>query len=184
MTEATEVPFKFQLKLNPETGTYEGTWPTAEVLDQSGGSLSQVNAGGVARFEIGDVPVGAAVVGLAGAGVADVVINLLEPFIPRIGLFTPGQRRGLLLILAAMGTQSRVIKGFLSSPGADAAALLLTVDAVITVFNARQFIAGLVGRLAPRTAAIAGTQTQAADGAVAFVNSSDAPVNGAQFAGV
>ena len=183
--QTTEAPFKFQLKLNPETGTYEGTWPTAEVLDQ-GGELSQFNARGITDFEVANVPVGSAIVGMAGAGLADVVINLLEPFIPRIGLFTPGQRRGLLLILAAMATQSRAIKGFLSAPGADAAALLLTVDAVITVFNARRFIAGLVGRLTPTTTAqVAGSTTQApTNGTVAFVNSSDTPVQGSVFAGI
>lgn len=184
MTTQAEAPFKFQLKLNPETGVYEGALPeTAQVLDPNGGELSQFNAGGIARFEIGDVPLGSAVVGMAGAGLADVVINLLEPFIPRIGLFTPGQRRGLLLVLAAMGTQSRFVKNFLSSPGADAAALLLTVDAVITVFNARSFIAGLVGRLTPRINPAAGSQTQEPTGSVAFVNSSDQPVTG-QFGGV
>ena len=184
-TQATEVPFKFQLKLNPETGTYEGAWPTAEVLDPKGGELSQVNAGGVARFEVANVPIGSAVVGMAGAGLADVAISLLEPFIPRIGLFTPGQRRAFLLVLGAMGAQWGPVKKFLSAPGADAASLLLTVDALVTVFNARRFVAGLVGRFTPRIAApAAGSQTQAPTGTVAFVNSSDAPVGGSHFAGL
>ncbi|MCH8989860.1 MAG: hypothetical protein IIA92_13775 [Chloroflexi bacterium] len=176
-TKTNQAPFKFELKLNPETGAYEGSWPEI-AAGNGGGELSQVNAGGISRFEVADVPIGAAVVGMAGAGAADVVINLLEPFIPRIGLFTPGQRRGLLLLLAAWGAQWDPVKKFLSAPGADATSLLLTVDAVVTVFNARQFIAGLVTRFTPRMGPVAGSTTQAATGDVSFVNSSDAPIQG------
>ena len=173
-TKTASAPFKFELKLNPETGAYEGNWPDAT----ESGELSATNAGGIARFEIADVPIGAAVVGLAGAGLADVAINFLEPFVPRIGLFTPGQRRGLLLAIAAWGVQWDPIRKLLSTPGANAASLLLTVDAIVTVFNARQFIAGLVSRFTPRIGPAAGSTTQAATGDVAFVNSFDAPVQG------
>lgn len=140
-----------ELRLDPETGTYGPA--IAQVLESSDGELSMVGVGGVVRqvagFELLNVPLGKAIVGGAGAGLADAVIHFVEPMIPRTGLVTGSQRRALLMFLGAAGVQWGPVKKFLSSQGADAASFVLALDALVTVFNARGLVGQLLEKIAP-----------------------------------
>ena len=140
-----------ELKLDKETGIYGPA--IAQVLESSDGELSAFGVGALVRqvagFDILDVPVGRAIVGAAGAGLADAAIHFIEPLIPRVGLMSAGQRRALLLFLGAAGVQFGPIKKFLSAPGADAASFVLALDSLVTVFNARGLVGGFLEKLAP-----------------------------------
>lgn len=170
-----------ELKLDPETGTYGPA--IAQVLESSDGELSQFGVGGavrqVAGFELFNVPVGKAIVGGVGAGLADAVIHFVEPLIPRTGLLSGSQRQALILFLGAAGVQWGPVKKFLSSQGADAASFVLVLDALVTVFNARALVGQLLERAIPggfshRGVSLTGQQRRRSlgnGGAPSFVNS-------------
>ena len=133
-----------EMKLNPETGVYEADLTPAI----PGDDLSARSAGGilgqVTDFEFQGIPIGAAIVGSAGAGIGDLLSRFVEPILPRLGVLTPGMRRALILALAAWAVQTGPVKNVLGSQGSTAAALILTVDGVITFFNARRLVGGLL----------------------------------------
>jgi hypothetical protein len=135
-----------ELKRNPETGVYEA------ILEGDGSEpTGKLEASGqVARFaeaEVLGIPFGKALVGAAGAGLGDIIAHFIEPFtrnLPVVGSsFTPGQRRALVLLAAAWAVRTDMGKKILSNEGSQAASMLLAVDALASVFNARSFVGNI-----------------------------------------
>ena len=97
--------------------------------------------GGFAKTEIMGVPIGAAGVGLLTVGVWDAIRGLVGRVLPAA---IPSW---LIPALGAAVVQSKRVKGFMGTDAANAAALILTADAIQSLFNVRGVVSGLVSRV-------------------------------------
>jgi len=95
--------------------------------------------GGFAKTEIMGVPIGAAAVGLLTVGVWDALRGLVSNALPA------AIPQWMVPAIGAMVVQNKVIKGFMGAGAANAAGLILTVDAIQALFNVRGLVSGLVG---------------------------------------
>jgi len=95
--------------------------------------------GGFAKTEIMGVPIGAAGVGLLTVSLWDALRGL-------VGGALPAQiPQWLIPAFGAMVVQSKMIKGWMGADAANAAGLILTVDAIQALFNVRVIVSRLVG---------------------------------------
>ena len=115
--------------------------------------------GGFAKTEIMGVPIGAAGVGLLTVSVWDAIRGLVGGALPAA---IPGW---LVPAIGAMVVQSKAIKGFMGADAANAAGLILTVDAIQALFNVRGLVSGMVGgvRLKQTKTIGGGSTTESAD---------------------
>lgn len=146
-----------ELKLNPATGGWEANLdpsaaPGDGSLSASMGIAQQVND--FSKFEVMGVPVGLALASSAVAGVGDIAIHFLEPMLGKLGDQTgvlgglqPGQRRAIMLALAAWGVRSRFVKGFVGEASSQGASLILAYEAMQNVFDARAKVRSLAHSL-------------------------------------
>ena len=114
---------------------------------------------GFAKTEIMGVPIGAAGVGLLTVSVWDAIRGLVGGALPaKIPSW-------LVPAIGAMVVQSKMIKGFMGADAANAAGLILTADAIQSLFNVRGVVSGLVSRvkLEPVTPAGGGGTAQSVD---------------------
>lgn len=134
---------RIELRLNPETGTYEtGTLETSE----PDGQLSQAGVfAGASDFSFGGVPVGAAIIGGLSAGFFDAIIRLF-PTVDVPGIDIPTNvRRGILFLIASWAAQTDPVRNFLGRGGAEATSLILAADAVQEFINLRGILSGIIG---------------------------------------
>ena len=95
--------------------------------------------GGFAKTEIMGVPIGAAGVGLLTVSVWDAIRGLVSGSLPAA---IPAW---LIPAIGAAVVQSKMIKGFIGADASNAAGLILTADAIQSLFNVRGLVSGLVG---------------------------------------
>ena len=117
--------------------------------------------GGFAKTEIMGVPIGAAGVGLLTVSIWDALRGLVG------GVLPAAIPAWLVPAIGAMVVQSKMIKGWMGADAANAAGLILTVDAIQALFNVRGIISGLVGgvklgQVRP-AGSVGGNTTQSAD---------------------
>ena len=115
--------------------------------------------GGFAKTEIMGVPIGAAAVGLLTVSVWDALRGLVGGALPA------AIPQWLVPAIGSVVVQSKVIKGFMGADAANAAGLILTVDAIQALFNVRGLVSGLVGgvNLGQTKAIGGGSNSQTAD---------------------
>ena len=94
--------------------------------------------GGFAKTEIMGVPIGAAGIGLLTVSIWDAIRGLVG------GVLPAAIPAWLVPAIGAMVVQSRMIKGWMGADAANAAGLILTVDAIQALFNVRGIVSGLV----------------------------------------
>ena len=95
--------------------------------------------GGFAKTEIMGVPIGAAGVGLLTVSLWDALRGL-------VGGALPAQiPQWLIPAFGAMVVQGKMVKGWMGADAANAAGLILTVDAIQALFNVRVIVSRLVG---------------------------------------
>jgi len=124
--------------------------------------LERVQAGALGGFvkaDIMGVPIGAAAVGLLTVSVWNALRGLVGSALPAA---IPAW---LIPAIGAMVVQNKAIKGFMGADAANAAGLILTADAIQALFNVRELVSGMVGRVKSRqTKATGGGSTaQSAD---------------------
>ena len=107
--------------------------------------------GGFAKTEIMGVPIGAAGVGLLTVGIWDALRGLVG------GVLPAAIPAWLVPAIGAMAVQSRMIKGWMGSNAANAAGLILTVDAIQTLFDVRGIVSKLVSGIKFRQVKPAGS---------------------------
>lgn len=135
-----------ELTYNPETGKYE-----YQGGGDQGDKGQQLSRGGpldaVGDFELGSIPLGAAFVGAATAGVGDTAVRIIEPLIPQLGLLNPNMRRAIILGLAAWIVRTDRVSDFLSEPGSRIGSVILALDAVATGLglDVRTMVSQLLG---------------------------------------
>lgn len=95
---------------------------------------------GLTRFEIGPIPVGKAVAGSVGLGVADLIKGFLNGLIP---VEDPRLRDALLNLGLIWGVRAKPVERVIGSTTAEAVAFVLTMDAIRPLFDIRGAIAGL-----------------------------------------
>lgn len=137
-----------ELKLNPATGVWEanlgpGAKPEETSLSRSGFAEGINN---FARTEFLGIPIGKALVGGVIAGVGDILIHFLEPIVgdltAKVGgqMLTAGQRRALMMGIAAWAMQTNTVKNFVGGPAAEAGSFILAYEGLQNVFNARETV--------------------------------------------
>lgn len=95
---------------------------------------------GLARFEIGPIPIGKAVSGSVALGLSDLIKGLLNGLIP---VQDPRLRDALLNLGLIWGVKTRPVTRMVGPTTADAVAFVLTMDAIRPLFDIRGAIAGL-----------------------------------------
>lgn len=95
---------------------------------------------GLAKFEIGPIPVGKAVSGSVALGLTDLIKGLLNGLIP---VQDPSLRDALLNLGLIWGIKTKPIARIVGPTTADAVAFVLTMDAIRPLFDIRGAIAGL-----------------------------------------
>ena len=109
--------------------------------------------GGFTKTEIMGVPAGAAGIGLLIVGAWDAIRGLVGSKLP---VNIP---QWLIPAVGAMAVQSKFVKPKIGEAAANAAGLILTVDAIQALFNVRGLVSGLVNKTKVQL-----QQTQAAGG--------------------
>lgn len=168
-----------ELVLNSKTGKYEVASPTPPGLSASG--VLGAPADALAKFEVMGVPVGQAVLGLAIAGVGDLLIRWVGDKLPLGDKVTPKQRRALLLFAAAWGLQLGPVKKAIGGTAATVGSTLLTADAINNVVDIRGMVASLG---APKTVATRPAGAAAPTSSHQSHNSHNPAMGRAELAGV
>ena len=117
--------------------------------------------GGFAKTEIMGVPIGAAGVGLLTVSIWDALRGLVG------GVLPAAIPAWLVPAIGAMVVQSKMIKGWMGADAANAAGLILTAEAIQTLFNVRGLVSGLVrgvklGQVSP-AGSVGNDNTQSVD---------------------
>lgn len=126
----------------------DGKWVVEPAEAGQLATAGQLQAGGLAQgigdFQIAGVELGEAVVGLLIAGVVDIGISFVIPFLPTVGGIPSNVIRGLILFGFAALFQMPQIKGPLGASAANAVSFILAVDSVTAFFDIRGLIGGFV----------------------------------------
>jgi len=115
---------------------------------------------GFAKTEIMGVPIGAAAVGLLTVSVWNALRGLVG------GVLPAAIPSWLIPAIGAAVVQSKMIKGFMGADASNAAGLILTVDAIQSLFNVRGVVSDLVGGVKfrqTRAAGATGNNSQSVD---------------------
>lgn len=147
------------IEYNKDTGKWEleetSPAPITGTLEQNVGSQ-------LANMNIMGIPVGEAGLGLAVAGLGDILVRLLARFIPGLGV-AGNIRNAVLLGIGAFAVASQPVRNVIGRDGANVGALFLAADALAQVINpraiVRQFGAGLTAAIPGLNAAATTTTT-------------------------
>ena len=115
---------------------------------------------GFAKTEIMGVPIGAAAVGLLTVSVWDALRGLVG------GVLPAAIPSWLIPAIGAAVVQSKMIKGFMGADASNAAGLILTADAIQSLFDVRGAVSDLVGGVKfrqTRAAGATGNNSQSVD---------------------
>ena len=116
--------------------------------------------GGFAKTEPMGVPIGQAAGALLTVSVWDAIRGLVSGSLPAA---IPAW---LIPAIGAAVVQSKMIKGFIGADVSNAAGLILTADAIQSLFNVRGLVSGLVGGVKlgqVRAAGATGNNSQSVD---------------------
>jgi hypothetical protein len=127
----------------------------------------------IPNAKVFNLPLGDAAKGLIVAGVGDTLGLLVTRYMPAsTSAATQRMTRAGVIGLSAFALQMKPVRNFIGKDAADAGTLLLTADAIATVFDLRGKVRNLISKYLPKAPTTAPTTAPATTTASAGMSTS------------